>query len=93
MAGPRVSLLFPQVAGNCGPCGVNVRGTAVEVCKLEPVPACPPLAWRAEAVRAFWKKDVCATARPVAVSGQGKGGADVVGVTKEGRSRGLEGPG
>lgn len=62
----------------------------MEVCKLELVPACPPLAWRAEAVRAFWKKDACATARPVAVSGQGKGGADVVGVTKEGRSRDLE---
>lgn len=41
-------------------------------------------------MRAFWKKDACATARPVAVSGQGKGGADVVGVTKEGRSRDLE---
>lgn len=75
-------LLFPQVAGNCGPCGANVRGTAGEAYKLEPALARPPLEWRAEAVRVFWKKAACAIARPAVVSGQGKGGAEVVGGTK-----------
>lgn len=85
--------MFSQVAGNCGPCGVNVLGTAGEASKLEPALACPPLAWRAEAVRAFWKKAACAIARPVVVSGQGKGGAEVVGGTKQGRSQGQKGAG
>jgi hypothetical protein len=86
-------LLFPQVAGNCGPCGANVRGTAGEACKLEPALAYPPLVWRAEAARAFWKKVACAIARPAVVSGQGKGGAEVVGGAKSGRSQGQKGAG
>lgn len=42
-------------------------------------------------MRAFWKKVACAIARPVVVSGQGKGGAEAVGGTKWGRSQGQKG--
>lgn len=44
-------------------------------------------------MKEFWKKAACAIARPVVVSGQGKGGAEVVGGTKQGRSQGQKGAG